>query len=229
MKTEKEEMQEYQNWRKQCKIRGYFWEIERIDIINHLIKKFNYINYLEIGVNDGSCIRKVIAKHKDGVDPGAEVFNPSEVNYPITSDEFFNLIKGHNIKYDIIFIDGLHHDIQVYKDVRNALNHITNQGTIVCHDMNPQWEITQRKQVPSGVSGWNGDCWKAWVKLRCELNNVEMEVVNTDHGVGIIRNGNQKCLNIKEDAFNLHFWDLDNNRKEYLNLISIKDFFKKYD
>ncbi len=228
MKTEQQEILEYQAWRKSCKDRGYFWEKERFNIINHLIKKFNYINYLEIGVNDGSCLREIIANHKDGVDPGNETINPPEVNYPITSDEFFDLIQGHDIKYDIIFIDGLHHDYQVYKDIKNALNHITSNGTIVCHDMNPQWEIVQRKKIPAGVGAWNGDCWKAWVKLRAELNEYEMEVVNTDHGVGIIHPGTQQCISLPKEAFDLDFWYLFENRKEVLNLISLDEFYDKY-
>ena len=228
MKTEHQEIGEYQAWRQSCKSRGYFWEVERFTIINHLIKKFNYVNYLEIGVNDGSCIRKVQAAHKDGVDPGLEVAIPPEVNYPVTSDQFFNLIKDHDIKYDIIFIDGLHHDYQVYKDIKNALNHITKNGSIVCHDMNPQWEIVQRKQVPQGVGAWNGDCWKAWTKLRNELPNYTMEVVDTDHGVGIIRPGKQKCISLPKDAFELDFWYLDDNRNKLLNLISLDEFYEKY-
>ena len=87
--------------------------VKRWDLINHLIKTYGFLNYLEIGVNDGICIRKINAAHKDGVDPspGSEVggMDVPEINYPITSDEFFNFIKGHDIKYDVIFIDGLHH------------------------------------------------------------------------------------------------------------------------
>lgn len=227
MKTENDEILEYKAWRQLCKDRGYFWEVERFEIINTLIKKFNYINYLEIGVNNGDCFRKVMALHKDAVDPGVECINPPEVNYPVTSDDFFDLIKEHDIKYDIIFIDGLHHDTQVYKDIKNVLKHISDKGTIVCHDMNPQWEITQRKEVPTSVGCWNGDCWKAWVKLRSELSNIKMEVVDTDHGVGIIRKGTQKLLDV--DITKLNFWDLHNNRKKLLNLISINEFYQKYD
>ena len=61
MKTEAQEILEYQAWRKSCKARGYFWKEERFTLINHLIKKFNYTNYLEIGVNDGSCFREIKA------------------------------------------------------------------------------------------------------------------------------------------------------------------------
>jgi len=227
MKSEQQEIEEYKEWKALCKSRGYDWPIYRYDIINHLINKFKYINYLEIGVNDGTCIRKVKAIHKDGVDPGVETTNPVEVNYPIKSNDFFNLIQGHDIKYDIIFIDGLHYDYQVYQDIKNALNHIQPNGTILCHDMNPKWEIAQRK---TGVIGtWNGDCWKAWVQLRSELPGYCMEVVDTDHGVGIIRKGSQQLIKLPEVYTNLTFDFLDQNRITVLNLISINDFFKKYD
>ena len=229
MKTEQQEIQEYNEWRNRCKSRGYFWDTERFVLINYLIDRFKYVNYLEIGVNDGSCIRNINASHKDGVDPGLEVQNPPEVNYPITSEDFFKLIKGHDVKYDLIFIDGLHHDYQVYSDIRNALNHITDTGTIVCHDMNPQWEIVQRKQVPTEIGCWNGDCWKAWVKLRSELNNYTMQVVDTDHGVGIIRPGKQTTINLPKDAFDLDFWYLEKNRQQILNLISVEQFYIEYD
>ena len=91
--------------------------------------------------------------------------------------------------------------------------------------MNPQWEIVQRKQVPTNVGCWNGDCWKAWVKLRGELTNYSMEVVDTDHGVGIIRPGKQTPITKITD----NFWEFNKNRTHLLNLISIDQFFKKYD
>jgi hypothetical protein len=98
-------------------------EVKRFDIINYLIEKYKLINYLEIGVFKGENIREVKALHKDGVDPGSEGYTPPEVNYPMTSDDFFDVLKGHDeIKYDIIFIDGLHHADQVEKDIKNSLN-----------------------------------------------------------------------------------------------------------
>jgi len=223
MKSEEQQILEYNEW----KLTRGPWPLLRYDIINHLIRKFNYVNYLEIGVNDGTCIRNVIAAHKDGVDPGKEIKNPPEVNYPITSDAFFDLIRGHGIKYDIIFIDGLHYDYQVYKDICNALNHLVEGGTIVCHDMNPMWEITQRKR---GVVGaWNGDCWKAWLQLRSELIGYSMEVVNTDHGVGIIRRGSQELISLPTTYTELEYDFLDSNRIELLNLISHEEFLRRYD
>lgn len=222
MKSTQTQLEEYKNWKKTNVYKTF-----RYDIINSFIKKYNYINYLEIGVNKGLNIREIIAEHKDGVDSGREgVFAP-ETNYRLTSDEFFDLIKDHDIKYDIIFVDGLHHDYQVYKDIINSLNHITSNGTIICHDINPLWEITQRNEAFPGCGCWNGSCWKAWVKLKAERNDLEMYVVDTDHGCGVIKRGKQNLIKLPTEAFSLDFSYLDYNRKELLNLISVEDFFKK--
>jgi hypothetical protein len=228
MKHLEQQQLEYNQWRSSCKARGYYWKVDRTDIINYLIKKYNYVKYLEIGVNTGENIRKINIFHKDGVDPGIECGNPVEVNYPVTSNEFFDSIRGHDIKYDIIFIDGLHHDYQVYKDIKDSLNHLQPNGTIVCHDMNPLWEMVQNK-TGRFAGCWNGDCWKAWVALRSELNNYCMEVIDTDHGVGIIRPGAQQLITLPCKMDELEFEYLDINRKELLNLITIEEFYAKYD
>jgi hypothetical protein len=78
-------------------------DVKRYDIINYLIEKHNLLNYLEIGVFKGENIREIKAAHKDGVDPGVEGYTPPEVNYPMGSDEFFELIEGYeDIKDDML-------------------------------------------------------------------------------------------------------------------------------
>lgn len=59
--------------------------MNRIDIINGLITKNNYKNYLEIGVRDGSCFHAINCGHKMGVDPDLA----SAANVKMTSDGFF--------------------------------------------------------------------------------------------------------------------------------------------
>jgi hypothetical protein len=203
---------------------------KRWDIINYLIEQNSFVNYLEIGVNDAECIRKIKAIHKDGVDPnpGAEVGggNYPEINYPITSDDFFNFIKGHDIKYDLIFIDGLHHSDQVDKDVANSLNHLSSNGIIVMHDCNPpEYEI---QLVPRITGIWNGDVWKSLVKLRCTNPNLEINVVDTDWGVGILKVGSQELYNKEPIETCLDYHYFDKNREEMLNIISVDEFYKKH-
>ena len=203
---------------------------QRWELMNYLIDKYNIINYLEIGVNDGLCIRQIKAEHKDGVDPypGSEVGGAivPEINYPISSDEFFELIKGHDIKYDMIFIDGLHHSTQVDKDIQNALNHIVDNGFIILHDCNP---LDYHMQLVPRVTGlWNGDVWKSIVKLRCSEPNLEVTVVDTDWGVGVVRKGSQEIYN-KTSLEECLIWDyFDKHRVELNNLITVEDFYNKY-
>lgn len=188
--------------------------MKRTDIINHLIKKNNYKRYLEIGVRDPeSNLNLIDVEHKDGVDPAGRC------NYPITSDDFFEQLDE-NVKYDIIFIDGLHLDYQVEKDITNSLKHLSDGGTIVMHDCSP---IKEEHQVEEYVIGttWNGTTWKAYVKFRMTDENLNMCVVDTDHGVGIISKGKQ-TLFPKSDV--LDFKLLDENRKEILNLITPQQF-----
>lgn len=204
--------------------------IKRWTLINYLIEQNNYINYLEIGVNDALCIRQINAPHKDGVDPypGSEVGGGifPEINYPISSDDFFKLIKGHDIKYDIIFIDGLHESNQVDKDLQNSLQHLQPHGTIVMHDCNPpEYEI---QLVPRQTGIWNGDVWKSVVKMRCINPNIQINVVDTDWGVGIIKFGKQKLYDKAplEECLNYHYFD--KNREELLNIISVDEFYQLY-
>ena len=208
----------------------------RFDIINYLIEKNNYVNYLEIGVRvPRACFNRIIAKHKDGIDP--KPLGSGEVNYPMTSDEFFSLIEERgNIKYDIILIDGLHLYKQVSRDIKNSLNHITDNGTIVVHDCNP---ISKDRQTENYIIGksWNGTSWKAYAELRCLREDLSMAVVDTDEGVGIIQRGNQKLwidkfMPVEQSAtlddriFTYEYFD--KNRKELLNLISVEEFERIY-
>lgn len=189
--------------------------MNRIDIINSLIKKNNYQTYLEIGCQNDVCFNQIEISSKVGVDP------EKGGNVRMTSDEYFDQWESaKNAGFDIIFIDGLHEADQVHKDIINALECLNENGIIVCHDMNPSSELSQR--VPRETKVWNGDCWKAFVKLRSENKDLEMRVVDTDHGCGIIEKGIQKLITISKEG--IDYLDLEANREEWLNLISVEEF-----
>ena len=188
----------------------------RTQIINELIKKYDYKSFLEIGVDTGFNRRFVNCKEYVGVDPNAA----TPATHHMTSDEYF---FTNTRKFDIIFVDGLHEAEQVYRDIKNALKHLNEGGTIVCHDMSPIQEIHQR--VPRVTQIWNGDCWKALVQLRTEHNNLEILTVDTDWGCGVIRKGKQPKLKVIEP---LTYENLEINRKKWLNLISVDEFVNKF-
>jgi hypothetical protein len=203
----------------------------RYDIINTFIKKYNFKNYLEIGVFTGQCIREVIASKKDGVDPGVEGHTPPEVNYIMGSDQFFEILKSRSEKnkYDIIFIDGLHHSDQVDKDIENCLEYLIDGGILMLHDCNPLKE--EYTFVPRKTGIWHGDVYKSILKFK--LKNIHtFFTVDTDCGCAVITKNYIKESNIDTESLEkaLVSWEhFDANRTELLNLISPEKFKKIYE
>lgn len=194
----------------------------RTQLINSLIKKNNYVSYLEIGVNTpaqpGYNWVGVDIQTKHGVDPNVDT------TYKMTSDEFFE--KHITQKYDIVFVDGLHLHEQVYRDIINSLNNLNENGVIVVHDCNPVTEITQRRERASDA--WHGDVWKAIVQLRLENPDLEIYTVNTDEGCGIIKKGTQELLKVDDGVDYYDYKFLEENREKAINLISVETFKQKY-
>lgn len=205
-------------------IRYFNSKIQRYHIINYLIEKHNLVNYLEIGVFKGENIKEVKAAHKDGVDPGAEGYVVPEVNYPMGSDDFFKLLEGHeDIKYDIIFIDGLHHADQVTRDINNSLKHLIDNGFIIMHDCNPVSYDAQK--IPRETIAWNGDTWKSFVNFKAHNPDFKCCVVDTDFGVGVIQKTDSTY---STDVKNWEYESFDSNRKQLLNLITWDEFKATY-
>ncbi len=198
--------------------------MKRYDIINHLIKKNNYKSYLEIGTQSRSnCFDKIECDFKYCVDPDPN----AKADFVGTSDEFFEQNNHYKMPskplYDTIFIDGLHTEEQVYKDIINSLSLLSENGIIVCHDMLPIDEKSQR--VPRETKVWMGNCWKAFVKLRALRSDLEMRTINTDCGCGLIKRGEQENLLPKIIS---SYEDFDKDRKNIMNIISSEEFLKLY-
>lgn len=195
--------------------------MKRYEIINHLIQKYNYKTFLEIGSQEQISYNNIIIDEKISVDPDPK----AKADYIMTSDDFFKI----NIKtFDIIFVDGLHHADFTYRDIINSLKILNTNGTIVVHDVMPYSYESQliplEKASKNNTVAWNGDVWKAWIKMRIDHKELLMYCINTDHGCGII----QKMEN------NQFLYDYNNgyykyNREEILkalNLITCEEFIK---
>jgi hypothetical protein len=191
----------------------------RYDIINHLINKYNFTKYLEIGIFNGENFRNINAPLKHGVDPGSEGIIAKEVTHPFTSDSFFESIDTDYL-YDIIFIDGLHHADQVAKDIKNSLKNLSSNGFVILHDCLPPdygHQVVPRQQI-----GWTGDVWRAFVGFK-QANALFSCVVDTDLGIGIIKNDS----NIKHENFSpviMTYEEFAGRSKDLLNLISCEEF-----
>ena len=187
----------------------------RWDLIEYLIKKYNYTNYLEIGCDKDQLFSKVKIKNKIGVDP----FSGGNVRK--TSDKFF---LENNEKFDIVFIDGLHIYSQVKKDILNSIQCLKPNGIVLVHDCMP--DSVGKQAVPRYKMQWNGDVWKAIVDLR-QKNNLEIYTCEIDQGIGIITNKkNSSVLKLDIPINKIKFKDYYYNYKEYMRVINLNEFKK---
>lgn len=190
--------------------------MRRTRIINSLIKYFNYNTYLEIGVSKTSLnFEHIKISIKHGVDPKTPLETYTNgVGYKITSDEFFNTLNS-DTRYDIIFIDGLHVEEQVDRDIDNSLKHLSENGTIVMHDCYPPSLLFEEKYRC-------GNVWRSFFKKRYDPT-LSMFCIDSDFGVGIIRKGTQTPLKIKvPKLYDYSFFE--KNKTKILNLKSPQEF-----
>ena len=209
----------------------------RSEVINQMISLTKAENYLEIGVrNPKSNFAKINCKNKYAIDPGME----EEINtadFKVTSDVFFELLEqnklgriNNNIKFDLIFIDGLHISNQVEKDIVNSLKYLKEDGFIVLHDCNPPTEYHQRedynyKNSPASTL-WNGTTWKAFYKFRFN-QDIQSICFDCDWGVGVLTKQNRIGFNNLQGKNENEFYEfdlLDKNRKAFLNLQSFNEW-----
>ena len=115
-------------------------------MVNYLIEKYHYEDYLEIGCDKNQLFSRVNIKNKIGVDPHRGG------NIRKTSDEFF---LTNDKAFDLVFIDGLHNYQQVKKDIINSLNCLKNNGVVLIHDCLP--DSMSKQAVPRYRMQWNGD------------------------------------------------------------------------
>jgi hypothetical protein len=165
---------------------------QRIDIINGFIDENGYKSYLEIGLGDGKHFNAVKAEQKIGVDP--EYGFESNV-YGTTSDAFFEWYSkecskdvGH--KFDLIFIDGLHHANQVERDIVNSWKCLNKGGTILIHDIKPP--SFESHIVPRKSKIWCGDVWRAWNGLKKRYGTLNLDYIDEEFGLGVIYKSRHK-------------------------------------
>lgn len=206
------------------------------EIIQYLINKYNLKSYLELGVTNGYNYSEIACENKECCDV-VESSNLINIKYDITylmpSDEMFAKMPIDK-KYDLIFIDAMHDEEYVDKDIVNALKHLNKNGFICVHDTLPINAMAQCKyDIYDGVMAWNGDVWKSITKL--QNNNLEFYTVDILCGLTIIK--------YKENPFHLEvpqyystirydhvFKDnkLTDQGKFIMHAISIDEFLNKF-
>jgi hypothetical protein len=150
----------------------------RGELFTKLLAGNKTAKYLEIGVdNPASTFLNVEASMKIAVDPYSDDSNKchawgsktreqyiSELEmeatkfYRLTSDEYFAQLDLRT-KFDLIFIDGLHTEEQVRKDVVNSLLHLKKGGLIILDDALPNSPL-EAVETPKPGAGWRGTVYR---------------------------------------------------------------------
>ena len=156
-------------------------------LIQHLIDRFGYTTYFELGTRGFHTFNFIRCPVKQGIDPELhhEMVDRRDSEklslYPFESDKYF--AYNHD-PFDIAFIDGLHESQQVIRDIVSCYNSLLPNGRIVLHDHLP----TCVEQATPGTS-WSQnpqDVWKGLTWFRHEYPDIESCVLNMDWGLGVI-------------------------------------------
>ena len=168
---------------------------------------------------------RISCAHKECVDPMVDDFFKDHntdyhkwLTYPMTSDEMFASMPEVK-KFDIIFIDGLHLEEQVDKDIFNSMKHLNPNGMLVIHDCLPEHKEHQFEKRETKI--WNGSVWKSLPKL--EQFDIPFVTVDTDYGVGIVHYG---VIDHLPERSKLTWTDYKNNRNRLMHVIP-EDVFSK--
>lgn len=187
--------------------------MKKTQLLNLLIAKYHYESYLEIGVQHReNNFNFIFCSDKVDIDP-----NPlSPYTIRSTSDDYFNRFIGDK-KFDLIFIDGLHHAEQVIRDITNSVSVLNNNGSIVVHDCLPTTELMQVRDDHGGE--WTGDVWKAIAMLRTLRDDLSFVTYDMDYGCCLIKK--EKSMTYIPEEHDFLSWEyFEKHKHEMMNIIS---------
>lgn len=151
-------------------------------LIQAIVEALRYRTYLELGVYDGSMIRRILHLVAKAVWVDvAPIGNVPGIGYRMTTDQFFEEKKDSG-PFDMIFIDADHSYKSVKKDLINSLEILSVGGTIILHDTDPS-------EPQYLVPGHCNDCHE----IRQDFDSLDLMAVTlpTDNsGMTIVRKKN---------------------------------------
>ena len=187
--------------------------MKRTTLIQELIRKKKYRNYLEIGCQYGLSFLPIWCRRKIAVDPMFKIPNKRKLKWLLknptnisnryfeeTSDAFFEKRKDvlkRLGRLDIVFVDGLHTFEASLKDVLNSFTYLSPDGIIIMHDCMPphkaastpaaDYDAAASMGLPDWNGEWCGDTWKTIVYLKKAYGDaLDTCVIHTDYGLGVV-------------------------------------------
>lgn len=166
--------------------------MDRYEFLTELHKIVKPRRYLEIGVQTGASL--TLAREAEtavGVDP--DMGNLSHdctfaTLVETTSDEFFAAepdFTGPDGEswLDLVFIDGLHHAEQVWRDLYNAATVAHPDTVYVLDDVLPRNQVEASRDMCPG--DWTGDVWKVYAGLS-NMGGVTLKLLVDTFPTGVL-------------------------------------------
>ena len=146
-------------------------------VIEAVTKATSAKRYLEVGVWDGVHLASVDIADKTGIDilERPAILDDATRYTEGNSHDALSELAGE--RFDVIFIDGLHHYEHCIKDILLALNLLTSTGAIVVHDVFPLDSPDAVSAVPRVSGEWTGDVWKVVPHVLCAWTGFQGYVV----------------------------------------------------
>jgi hypothetical protein len=224
--------------------------MDRLLLIRTLMKEKKLHNYLEIGVFNGHIFFRIKSSFKVAVDPefkfdslrkmGKIILNPYNLfnqYFEKTSDAFF-VENAEQIfskkRIEIALIDGMHEYEFALRDIENTLRYLSGDGVIVVHDCNALTKESSSSysewKAGHGTGTWNGNIWKTILHLRSLRSDLNVFVLDCDHGLGIItKRKTEKTLPYTQDQIaRFKYDDFNANREQWIGLREAKYFYEYF-
>jgi hypothetical protein len=204
--------------------------------INRLARICAAKSYLEIGVARGETFGAVEIEVKHGVDPkfrfDTRLVETDKVKlFENTSDVFFTE-RASKIKYDLIFLDGLHTFEQTFRDFCATMPHAHGNTVWIIDDVFPndvfsalpsQADTLRYRKLHGVKSGlWHGDVFKCIFAINDFFPNFNFRSIRRTHG-----NPQTVILNRPRQDFKPAFNNLERiSRMSYFDFLEYKRFLR---
>lgn len=154
---------------------------DHVTLLHSIAQWLKPERYLELGVRDGRCFSRVapLSVEAIAVDMSPLQFQlaPNATYKKMTTDEYFDTIRGSDIQFDMVFIDADHSFEQSYKDFLNVKDYVIPDGFVFFHDTYPYAESMTSP-------AFSDMCYKTAIEIRNNFSS-EWEILTLPFNPGV--------------------------------------------